>query len=239
MSEEMLQGLLRLGHSKDSVEAVRRFMRGEKPEVTSNIAEEISYGYGDGPDANGFWQYQLPSEFNDIVANRFKTVCISDVIVTLKNLESYWCQSKQMPSGKEEEVARSYQVRWNKTKQVEDLIDLPSGWLRTFCPGKNLYVIDYDPRHMLCIKTGENAAYEMALMGAKELIEQQRGWSIKTREGFQLVGAVQTGRHGQLHLLIMAKTFEMKTKRRQRPDMTTFGRSKAAKKVSAKSHKDS
>lgn len=41
--------------------AIRRFLAGEKPGVTSNIAEELSYGYGDC-DGNGFWQYQLPVE---------------------------------------------------------------------------------------------------------------------------------------------------------------------------------
>ena len=95
-------------------------------------------------------------------------------------------------------------------------MELPAGWQRTFCPTKNLYVIDYNPKHVLRILTLTDAIEHMALIGCKELIEKQNKWPAANRYGFQLVGAVPTGRQGQLQLLILAKTFEVKVSREHR-----------------------
>lgn len=40
-------------------EGIRRFLTGEEPTATTNIADQIEYGYGNLSD-NGFWQYPVP-----------------------------------------------------------------------------------------------------------------------------------------------------------------------------------
>jgi hypothetical protein len=47
-------------------EAMRRFIAGEEYSLSHNIADELTAGYGDC-DANGFWQFQLPSGFAERV----------------------------------------------------------------------------------------------------------------------------------------------------------------------------
>jgi len=74
LHEEMTHGEQTILHLRDlvckradtikrmeaEIEGVRRFSTGEKPTATTNIAEEIAYGYGDLSD-NGFWQYPVPT----------------------------------------------------------------------------------------------------------------------------------------------------------------------------------
>lgn len=47
-------------------EAYRRWTSGMPPSASTNIADEINYGYGE-LDANGFWEFPLPTAFLDRV----------------------------------------------------------------------------------------------------------------------------------------------------------------------------
>lgn len=43
-----------------------RWLAGEKPSISTDVADNLRYGYGE-LDPNGFWEYQLSYEFLDSV----------------------------------------------------------------------------------------------------------------------------------------------------------------------------
>jgi hypothetical protein len=49
-------------YDPDEDEAIRHFNLGHKVQFSTNIAGNMTYGYGK-LDANGFWQYPLPFEY--------------------------------------------------------------------------------------------------------------------------------------------------------------------------------
>jgi hypothetical protein len=221
MSQETISNLAKCGYDQKQIDAAKRFLRGEKPMTSMNIEERKVYGYGH-LDSNGFWEFQIPAIWDDIVSERLKTECLADLIIDLKDRSDYWNKTKIMDDGSEKDVCRVYQVRWKRGKQEDDLLELPKGWRRYFSPGKRLYVIDHDPRHIIVIKTLKNALDDLGLMPAQDIIKVQEKWPARFRNGMVFSGAVRHGGVGQLNLIIMANTFTLTGKQNTHRDKKTF-----------------
>lgn len=222
-NESIIKELIKAGFEPNEIKAVEMFLAGKRPDITTDITEGISYGYGKGPDDNGFWEFQLPVQFNDTVSNRLQAKCLIDLVIELKSKDDFWTQEVEW-EGQQIEVAHVYRARFNKNRQEEDLMELPDGWRREFAPHEKLYVIDYDPRHMMLIKSLPNLMRERAIMTADELVSGQKRWPAQYRNGIQLVGSVPVGKQGCHLLMFLTKTFRLTGKKGQeRPQSVMFG----------------